>query len=715
MKAENEHTGSEKEVITPPARELAVLRQINEALVLLLENQADGHRGLVHALQRIGEVMDADGLLYGPLDDSGPAGLPLRRRYALLRESGYWRASSSPLAGSLPLSEKLKQLPPGEALFATPRDFTPQTPAFLRQHAMGSAWLFPLWIDDRCWGFLGLTSQDENRTWRREEAGLLTPFLLSLSNFLARKAAEKSLIEQQDRNFMTEHRLRTSILATIPEWIVVVDYSNLAFKYLNIDPDGQILGYQLSQIRDPYQYFKSRIHPDHREAHQLMIAQIAELPDGRFMERELCLLDAEDNWRWIWVRNRVFSRDEQGRVSEFIALVQDITEQKKSQLALQQQRDYLHRIIDSSPNLIFAKDRAGRYTMANKALIRIYRTTFEDLLGKNDNDFNPNLEETAFLQRANEEVIATGKTKFIRSRTIHDPDGNPYVVQILKTPLCDEQGAPQEVLTTVTDITHQKKVEEQIRAEQRLNQDILATIPEAILVVDYQTLAFSYLNRRLKEPFFGHPVAAPNDPVAFFKTHIHPDDLRPPAYSFITAIGRAGDDAVTRLEFRLQSPDGSWRWLSARAKVFKRHPSGEVKEFLALLQDVTPRKLARQQLITSERRYRNFIRYSTEGIYYVNCGRPIPIDLPPAEQVRQYYDHAYVEECNIAFASMYGFDRTEAVVGMKVYDAHAGDHFEENARSFIAMAENGYKIESAETLEKDQTGRPQGQTHKTAK
>jgi PAS domain S-box-containing protein len=78
----------------------------------------------------------------------------------------------------------------------------------------------------------------------------------------------------------------------------------------------------------------------------------------------------------------------------------DLTEQKRSQERLEEsqaqikeERAFLRQVLDITPNLIFAKDRQGRFTLVNQAVADIYGTTVDALIGKTDADFNRSVEE----------------------------------------------------------------------------------------------------------------------------------------------------------------------------------------------------------------------------------------------------------------------------------------------------------------------------------
>ena len=80
------------------------------------------------------------------------------------------------------------------------------------------------------------------------------------------------------------------------------------------------------------------------------------------------------------------------------AIFRDVTERKQIAEAINQQRTFLRQVIDINPNLIFAKDREGRFILANKALADVFGTTVEDLTGRTGADFNRNAQEIEHFQ-----------------------------------------------------------------------------------------------------------------------------------------------------------------------------------------------------------------------------------------------------------------------------------------------------------------------------
>jgi PAS domain S-box-containing protein len=109
-------------------------------------------------------------------------------------------------------------------------------------------------------------------------------------------------------------------------------------------------------------------------------------------------------------------------------------------------------------------------------------------------------------------------------------------------------------------------------------------------------------------------------------------------------------------------------------------------------------------LRASEERYRNFIEQSVEGIWLVEFEQPIPIDLPPHEQVQLIHHTGYVAECNEALAKMYGYDARRDILGMRLIDLYGGRANEANVAATLQLVQSGYRSGNRETVETSRQG-----------
>src|SRR5262249_13244609 len=124
------------------------------------------------------------------------------------------------------------------------------------------------------------------------------------------------------------------------------------------------------------------------------------------------------------------------------------------------QHEFLRRVIDADPNLVFAKDWNGRFTLANHAVAAIYGTTVENLVGKTDADFNVNPAEIERFLRDDREVMQTGKAKLIVEEPVTDSRSRiTRWFQTIKVPLAPAGGGRHEGLRVSTHLSARKRAE----------------------------------------------------------------------------------------------------------------------------------------------------------------------------------------------------------------------------------------------------------------
>ena len=149
-----------------------------------------------------------------------------------------------------------------------------------------------------------------------------------------------------------------------------------------------------------------------------------------------------------------------------VGMAIDLTEQKRSRKELEEskemikaERGFLRQVIDIVPNFIFAKNREGRFTLVNQAVADAYGTSVENIVGKTDADFNPNVEEVEAFRRADLEVMDTLQERFIPEERLTDSEGNVRWLQTVKRPIVEKDGTVNQVLGSAIDITERRQTE----------------------------------------------------------------------------------------------------------------------------------------------------------------------------------------------------------------------------------------------------------------
>lgn len=116
------------------------------------------------------------------------------------------------------------------------------------------------------------------------------------------------------------------------------------------------------------------------------------------------------------------------------------------------------------------------------------------------------------------------------------------------------------------------------------------------------------------------------------------------------------------------------------------------------------KKQITDKLTESEKRYRDFIGRSSEGIYRIDFEKPIDISLPAKEQVNLMIEHGIVGECNNSFAKMYEQNSYKEIVGKRMSDFYGDNISEENFNANLNFITNNYKVSDIETLEYNSKG-----------
>ncbi|MDX2128685.1 MAG: ATP-binding protein [Chloroherpetonaceae bacterium] len=144
---------------------------------------------------------------------------------------------------------------------------------------------------------------------------------------------------------------------------------------------------------------------------------------------------------------------------ESIVSIRNITGRKSAEMEILKQKTFFSQVIDLNPNFIYAKDRDGRFTLANRAIADAYGTTPENMIGKMDSDFGVSRGEN-YLNDIRD-VFDHQQTKSSPEEQFTDSNGMHRFLQSFKRPLISSDGKVMQMLVVSNDITFRKIAEEE--------------------------------------------------------------------------------------------------------------------------------------------------------------------------------------------------------------------------------------------------------------
>lgn len=285
------------------------------------------------------------------------------------------------------------------------------------------------------------------------------------------------------------------IISFFPEAILVIDAAgrviawNQALENLTGVPAGQMLGrdnyaYSLPFFGEPRPMLIDYVNKPLDEVRERYPSVSIE---GQTLVTEDAFLPQFKGGVYLWGKARALF-DSEGNYVGAIEIIRDVTERRRNEEALRTQQEFLRQVIDSNPDLIFTKDRTGRYTLVNQAMAAAYGTTVENLLGKTDADFNANPEEVEKFRQDDLAVLDSGREQFIPEERFTDAAGNLHWMQTVKRPLPDASGQNTQVLGIATDITERKIAEENLKRRNLVLETLNAIAKETNITMEFGPL-----------------------------------------------------------------------------------------------------------------------------------------------------------------------------------------------------------------------------------
>jgi len=305
-----------------------------------------------------------------------------------------------------------------------------------------------------------------------------------------------------------------------------------------------------------------------------------------------------------------------------LVTVQDITERKRTEEQLRYEQGLLRTLIDNLPDAIYAKDSAGRKTLANLADVHNMGFHSEaEVLGKNDFDLFPTDVASAF-SADDRTVIETGQPVLNREEYFIDVEGQKHWLLTSKLPMEDDKGQIIGLIGIGRDITERKKAEE----SQLLLTTALESTANGVVITDlngeivWVNKAFTgTTGYTLKEALGQNP--------RILKSGTQDDSL----YNDLWKTISAGN--VWHGELLNKKKDGSLYTDDTTITPLKK-ANGKITHFIAIKQNITERKKLDQALSQSERRFHQLFDEAPVGYHELDIqGRIVEVNRTEQEML----------------------------------------------------------------------------------
>jgi PAS domain S-box-containing protein len=426
-----------------------------------------------------------------------------------------------------------------------------------------------------------------------------------------------------------------------------------------------------------------------------------------------------------------------GRHRGFAKITRDVTQRKLAEEALKGSRRFIQQIIDVSPGVICIYDVVQqKIVFVNRGLAstlgypQTQETLHPDFFQTSMHPDDWHLFQAHLHQLAGASSEEIGEFQF---RMRHSGGEWRWFHSRNKVFARNSDGTVREIIGTATDITERKSAEDRTRFLANLNEAFraLADVNEIMQIAvrmlgeHLNTNRCVYSEVDVAQGYFTNLTEYIHDTTPLKGRRYPLSVLRPDQLQAMRAnrvyvcddIEAEPPSGVDQSEYRRAQirslvivPLNKGGHFIARMSVHQRTPRIWTSEEIELITTVAnrcwesvERAAAIRRLEESEERYRAFIANSSEAIWRFELDKPIPVELPAAEQLEMVYEFAYLAECNDAMARMYGYDRTDQVLGKRIADLISRSDLE-SLQFFRALKGCGYRLTDVETRAVDRQG-----------
>ena len=303
-------------------------------------------------------------------------------------------------------------------------------------------------------------------------------------NITERKQAEDALRK-------SEARYRTFFEHAA---VGVAEIEHVTGRFLTANPRlCELLGRTEEEMRDTT--FQAITHPDDLHLHEEKAAQLLAGTIDHYTLEKRCI---SKDGAIIWVNITVSDTRETGEThGRNIVIVEDITERKRTEAALQASEEKFRQIVSSIPNIVAILDMNLRFTYVSASVQRILGYTPEEAMTMTlEQICTPESLAIAFKSfqerlEANAKVPDPNYVLILELEEYHK-NGSTVILENTTTFLRDANGVPVGILCVAADITERTQAEEALRESEEKYKFLVENTNDIIWVFDLKTMSYSF-------------------------------------------------------------------------------------------------------------------------------------------------------------------------------------------------------------------------------
>jgi len=436
----------------------------------------------------------------------------------------------------------------------------------------------------------------------KDETGKIVELVGTVRDITERKESEQKLKESEQKIMLHMQQTMFGVI----QW-------NLNFEVIEWNPAAEkIFGYRREEALG--QHAASLIVPESVIPHVDNVwNQLLEQSGGTYSTNENVTKDGRilicEWFNTPLVNNK-------GIITGVASLVQDITDRKQAEEALQKERDTAQRYLDLAGVIFVAINKKSEVTLINLKGCKVLGYNEEEIVGKN-------WFENFIPEWLKKDLIPVSKKLLngdIESAEYHE---NPILTKTAEermiawhnTILRDAEGNIIGHLSSGEDITERKKAEESLRESEERYRLVTETVNEGIILQEASGKVLTW-NKEAEEIFgvSAEEVIGSISVDTDWPT-IHEDGSKYHGADHPSMVTLQTGRPLRNELMGLYRPTGELRWISINTNpLFKEN---EAKPYAVAISfsDITERKILEDDLRKQKKHLENILDATTDGIW----------------------------------------------------------------------------------------------------
>jgi PAS domain S-box-containing protein len=292
---------------------------------------------------------------------------------------------------------------------------------------------------------------------------------------------------------------------------------------------------------------------------------------------------------FYWVETTIVPcLDSQGKLYQYIAISNDVSDRKRTEMALAESEARFRQFVENANDLIYSIAEDGSFIYLSPQFSKMFGYEVDEWQGKSFAHLvHP--QDLPKVIAANQQLFETGERQAGLEFRVQHGNGSWVWMVCNNSPIQDAEDRVIGFHGIGRDITDRKAVEAALAESEAKFRHLVEGANDLIYTTSLDAV-FTYVAPQVTEILGYYPSEIMGQSIALFT---HPDDISIAA-AFNQSIVETGEPRAG-MEIRAKRKDGSWCWITCNNSPIK-DANGNIVGIQGIARDISDRKAAEFQL-----------------------------------------------------------------------------------------------------------------------